>query len=165
MKIGILADSLAEGPIYGPSVYSHNLVKALPRAECDVTLAYTGKPPRLSYRDVRIRRLWHSAIPWIPQWARVHLFRSLTSDLDILHDPANYHMPAVRITCKTVVTVHDVGALEAPEFHRETTVRAFQTHLPVILRHADAVITTTDVQRDKILKFGDLRDEQKLADV
>lgn len=160
MKIGILGDCLSDEPVYGVSVYTHNLLSELPRDGSRITIAYSAAPPRFSYVGVRARRLWHCAVPWSPQRFRDRLFKSLISGYDIFHDPANYSLPPGKIPCKTVITVHDVGALEYPEFFREFTVERFRTRLPLILRDVDAVITTTELQKQKILKWFPIAPEK-----
>ena len=67
--------------------------------------------------------------------------RAFKDKLDVLHCPA-YVAPRMCLK-PTVVTVHDVSPLLAPELFRRSTVSHLKRFLPVSVERAQAVITPT----------------------
>lgn len=84
-------------------------------------------------------------------WQQLRLAgRAFRDDLDLLHCPA-YVAP--RTTLKpTVVTVHDVAPLLAPELFRRSTVSHLKRFLPVSVERAQAVITPTHAAKKALYR-------------
>jgi glycosyltransferase involved in cell wall biosynthesis len=163
LRIGIVTDGLKEtgdGRIAngGVGVYISELVSALLRVDGrnEYTLLRCGGGRLPLYRDPRLRT---AIAPWTPvrRWTRwldlpyTRLVGRL--GLDVVHHPNQFGglgLPGVR----QVATLHDLGPVQHPEWHRPATVLRYRLLHRRALARANAVIVDAAATRDELVGAG-----------
>lgn len=159
MRIGILADPLKSNPVVGLPVYAHNIILGIQKTHHELSLVYSDLPKNDLYPGTIKLKYRIGRLPLISRFIRDKLVNRVLHNLDVFHDPYNTFMPLGKTRCKKVVTVHDVGVLEHPEYFKQWHFDNFKFILPKILRDVDGVITVSRFQKEKILKWLKIKPE------
>lgn len=161
LRIGIVTDGLKEtgdGRIAngGVGVYIAELVAALLRVDGrnEYTLLRCGGGRLPLYRDPRLRS---AIVPWTPvrRWTRwldlpyARLVRRL--GLDVVHHPNQFGGLGLPAPVREVATLHDLGPVQHPEWHRPSTVLRYRLLHRRALARADAVIVDAAATRDELV--------------
>lgn len=118
--------------VFLPGVYSGPL-EGLQRVN-------VNRYPNLGYN--RLNRIWHENGPLL-QAARKR-------NIDLFHGPA-YTLPLVKPARKTIVTIHDLLALDNPQLCQRRTALYFRKMIPLAVRQADLILTVSHAVKDSIL--------------
>lgn len=147
--MAFFADSILEKPSTGVSIYAHHLVIEVSKI-VDVTLIYTDLPFNNRYPEISslAYRIWR--FPFVKRRIRDRLLMCVLKRFDIFHDPSNYNIPLGRPRCPMVLTLHDVSAVEHPEFFQPWHLNAYREFLPKALKNVDGIITVSNLQKIKI---------------
>jgi alpha-1,3-rhamnosyl/mannosyltransferase len=134
----------------GEARYAHDLLAALRGApDLDVrVLALTRRLPRTGLQRIALQAAVQGVLqPWrVPRWAR-------SEQVDVLHFTRPLVAPVPGLRTPTVVTVHDVLALRAPQYFSRVIRMNFRaTGVPTI-RSASAVITGSEYSRGEIVEL------------
>jgi glycosyltransferase involved in cell wall biosynthesis len=156
VRVGIDAHCIGHGKT-GNETYTYNLVKHLSLLEPDdinyfIYLTSKGKREDRLFLDSRFRaKLICPESPYI----RIPIgfaIESRARRLDLLH--AQYLLPH-QLTCRTVLTVHDVLYERFPDFFTKADYYRNKIGVPWSCRRADHIITVSESsKRDLILFYG-----------
>ena len=76
-------------------------------------------------------------------------------DIDLYHVPQNGVGLSPNISCKKVITLHDIIPLKMPETVSDRYLRIFNNELPEIINNCDGIITVSEFSKNDISKeFG-----------
>jgi glycosyltransferase involved in cell wall biosynthesis len=158
MKIGIDA-MLLSGTFSGVEQYILNVCRAFPQSESD--LSVTVFAPRgfkdekvtsnnsvkienalISGKSRTVRIFWEQF--WLP-------FKVFSYKFDLMHFPGYIH-PYVK-GIPTVLTVHDIIAITAPELCKKTNKYYYQKFLKRSVNRATRIITPTDRVKEELWRF------------
>ncbi len=149
MKIGFDA-MLLSGPFSGVHTYIHNLSRALAglAPEHDYTMFIPRGFPSKEYRDFSNVRTSKAVISGKTRSLRIfweHFwfpFKVFKYGFDLIHFPGYIH-PYIR-GVPTVVTVHDLNAIIAPELCKRANVQYYNRFLKRSVEFATRVIVPTE---------------------
>lgn len=153
-RIGIDARLLAY-PLTGIGRYTHEMTKALLRADADVTLYMPADPVhaldhekgRLEVKASRLfgragRFVWgQGVLPFIARWDAP----------DVYWGPTHRLPPFLPYRTRAFVTIHDLVWKHAGETMRPTSRLLEQTLMPKAIRRADGVIAVSEYTRRDVL--------------
>lgn len=74
------------------------------------------------------------------------------SDIEIYHVPQNGIGLSKNITCKKVITLHDIIPLRMPETVSDRYLKIFNDELPEILKNCEGIITVSEFSKNDIAK-------------
>ena len=78
-----------------------------------------------------------------------------SSDIEIYHVPQNGVGLSENISCKKVITLHDIIPLRMPETVSDRYIRIFNNELPKILDNCDGIITVSEFSKNDIAQEFD----------
>jgi glycosyltransferase involved in cell wall biosynthesis len=152
MRIGIDGFSLARNDS-GIEVYTRELVNGMLRFN-DVEL-YTYTDTNVSSEDnlaVKNAGLKAPSTFQKLQWQLFGVTELISPDIDVYHCP-HFILPKAKITCRKVVTVHDLAFLKYPQFFDWKTRLYYKLFLRKSLENADAIICISKSCQDDVLKY------------
>ena len=134
----------------GEARYVRDLLAELRRVEdLDVrVLSPTRRAPRQGIQRIALQAAIQGLYqPWVlPERARAE-------GVDVLHLTRPLHAPMPRLSAPTVVTVHDVLTLRAPEYFSKVIRANFSALGPRTIRAAPAVLTVSEYCRGEIVEL------------
>lgn len=79
---------------------------------------------------------------------------------DLFHLPQNGFRIPTQCSCKLVVTIHDLIPYFLPEMVRPSFLRRFTNEMPIIVEHADRIITVSYTSKKDIIKVFKIAPEK-----
>ncbi|WP_409420427.1 glycosyltransferase family 1 protein [Pseudaeromonas sp. ZJS20] len=94
-------------------------------------------------------------------WEQVILPRMLSHNLneDVLWSPSNTG-PITKLKCKHVVTIHDVAAIEHPEWVTKGFGLLYRHITPRLISNCDAVIAVSEYTKQRLMDLYGLNDDK-----
>ncbi len=106
------------------------------------------KNPNFNFQEInfssRVKRIW---------WEQNSLPKLVKKfQLDLLHSP-HYTFPLKKLSCKKVVTIHDLTFFLFPELHLKSKRIFFQKFTEFATKKADKILTVSENTKKDLVKF------------
>lgn len=152
----------------GIGQYTYNLVKHLARSLDDTTFHLytdTGTRETIDASNIEIIKLGFDLKGfkrlrkiYSPLWMNMTLPRYLHRQTDIFHSP-NFILPSA-ISCKCVVTVHDLIFLKHPETYDYFYPKYLRNFVLKSLKKADKIIVVSKTTKNDLLELMHIEEEK-----
>jgi glycosyltransferase involved in cell wall biosynthesis len=161
MKIGI--DGRAAKWYHGTGIgtYTNQLIQSLSNVDSDNNyLIFMPQCNSIENLKNNFKTSFVDSTSSNSFWDDVNVPNILNNtDIELYHVPQNGVGLSENITCKKVITLHDIIPLRMPETVSDRYLRIFNNELPKILKNCDGIITVSNFSKDDIAKEFDFPSE------
>ncbi|EKQ50862.1 MULTISPECIES: glycosyltransferase family 1 protein [unclassified Clostridium] len=154
MKIGIDGRAAKWYQGTGIGTYTNELIRGLNNIDSDNDyLIFMPQCDSIKNLKSNFKTEFVASTPSNSFWDDINVPNILNNaDIELYHVPQNGVGLTDNITCKKVITLHDIIPLRMPETVSDRYLRIFNNELPKILEACDGIITVSNFSKDDIAK-------------
>jgi glycosyltransferase involved in cell wall biosynthesis len=145
---------VASGIYQGVRTYLTNLIETMPKVEEELTyFIYAKNPKKLNFLTSNDSKVTLKKLPYAS--GRLNLLIgfpicAIRDNLSIVH--CQYVLPPL-ISCKTVVTIHDILFESHPEYFPEVHRKLLKFFIPFSAKRANRIISVSEFTKKQIIKY------------